>query len=905
MAGRGSLGEAVLDLRAPIKPLERDLNQAKGTVSRVLGGLGGSIRRIFEFAIGNVIANGIQRIGQAIGKLVGNASQAVGRAQMLEKQLQGLLTEQLMYERSADGIYRQIRTFGDASEIASTQVGDLLEFVSQLALASPFETTQVEEIIRLGIAADLTADKVKGFTAAFLDYSAVHGIASSNLAFAADQFLQLRKAGTLTAIDLRQLRRLGIDVAKILGSQMGMSVEQFNKAVKESPELMDRLFDSFVNMATGGAAGAAADMAKTMDGQMATMADIIELGSRNLFRPIFEAISPYTASLLGKLADWATSDELKAIGERAGLAISSGIAGFIGLAKGDRLVAISNLGMAVQAIFGADALPGFFRFIDAIEQIKGIIDTLTAGDTYGAIDKFGDLLGFVFGEDAQIKFQNFREVLTMVNDVLLALGSGDIYEAADSFGLLLERLFGPQALALFNEFREVLTMVNGILLSLFGGDIYGAADQFGLLLERLFGPDALALFNEFRSILTSVNDIFLALGAGDGKAALDAVSDVIQKLFGEDAQMKFENFRTTVANIRDAIVGFFQTVGQKVMEFVMGALPFVLTGVAVLWALIMAFVAAVAPSFTRLWQSAQELFTNLGTWFKTIGLDWGDVGNAFLTVGAIIVGIIILVTGIIAALVNAIISGVAAIVEWWSYMAQHMTQIWDALWAWLQAGFTFLLAILQGDFPLALSVLGDAWSNWWLLVEGVIKLFVDGFTGAFVVIGEILWGFVEGLIVWLDTLFTTISSFDLVSAGKNLVQGFINGITAKFEEAMGIIRGWGEKIKGAIEGALGMKSPSKVTQELGELTAKGYEIGIAGGLADMLRKTGPFLGALNDIPAALLSHTQPRFALAGAEAVAGGQQPINIEINATVANDIDITNLARKVVTEIQRRERR
>jgi phage-related protein len=948
----GSLGEAVLDLSAPIKPLERDLNRAKGTVSRVLGGIGGSIKRIFEFAIGNLVAGGIRQISRALGQLVSNASQAVGRAQMLEKQLQGLLTEQLMYARNADGIYQQVRSFGEASEIAAGQVGDLLEFVSQLALASPFETTQVEEIIRLGIAADLTADKVTGFTAAFLDYAAVHGITSSNLAFAADQFLQLRKAGTLTSIDLRQLRRLGIDVAKILGSQLGMSVEQFNAAVKESPELMDDLFDSFVNMASGGAAGAAADMAKTMDGQMATMADIIELGSRNLFRPIFEAISPLTARMLGKLSDFATSDKLKQIGIDAGFVISNAIVGVTALLKGDDLVAISSFGSIVEKLFGADALPKFFEIVSILRDVRTMFQTLASGDTYGAIDQFGLLLGRVFGEDVMTDFDYFRDIITDINDVFLALAEGDVYGAIENFGVLLQTVFGDEALEAFNWLRQTITDINDIFLTLgkgdtygaielfgellgrvFGqealdafnwlrqtitdindifltlgeGDTYGAVEQFGELLGRLFGPGALDAFNVFRDILTDVNEILLAMGTGDTAGALDLLSILIQKVFGEDAQVKFDNFREKVAEIRDAVIGFFTRIWEAIMRFAMQALPYVVAAITVLWALIKAFVAAISPSFQRLWESAQELWTSLGTLFSTLGLSWATLGNAFMVVGAIIVGIIILATGIIAGFVNAVVSGVAAILEWWSYMAQHMTQVWDALWAWLEAGFTFLLAILEGDFPLALSVLGDAWSNWWLLVEGIIKLFIDGFTGAFVVIGEILWGFVEGLIVWLDTLFTTISTFDLVSAGKDLVQGFINGITSKFEDALAIVSTWGGRIKDAIAGALGMQSPSKVTEELGDLTAEGYSIGIVGGFERLLKRSGPFMAAINAIPDALAMN-QPKFAMAGAGVSAygsGEQQVFEIEINANVAEDIDITKLARRVVSEIQQRERR
>ena len=109
-------------------------------------------------------------------------------------------------------------SFGEASEQAAGQVGDLLDYISDLSIVSPFETSQVEQITQIGLAAKLSADEVKQFTGAFLDYAAVHGV--QDISFDAEQFLQLKQAGALTTMDLRQLRRMGIDVSRIIGTDM-------------------------------------------------------------------------------------------------------------------------------------------------------------------------------------------------------------------------------------------------------------------------------------------------------------------------------------------------------------------------------------------------------------------------------------------------------------------------------------------------------------------------------------------------------------------------------------------------------------------------------------------------------------------------------------------------------------
>jgi len=316
---------------------------ARDRASGVLGKFGGTLGRIAEFAGGTLLAGGLRATAGAISAIGRSAIESVGNAQALEMGLQGLLTEALMYERATNGIYHQTLSFGDASELASEQVQSLLSYIEQTAIVSPFETTQVEQVARIGLAARLSADQVKEFTGAFLDYSAVHGITSSNLSFAAEQFLQLKQAGALTTIDLRQLRRLGIDISRIVGIDMSSSLEEatarfgelspaaqevfsgmdldvkaFNAAAADSPEMIDAIFQKFILLSEEGTAGAAERMAGTVTGMLSTFKDIGEVGSRRLFRPIIEAVSPTVAGILERLSALATGPELAALGEQAG-----------------------------------------------------------------------------------------------------------------------------------------------------------------------------------------------------------------------------------------------------------------------------------------------------------------------------------------------------------------------------------------------------------------------------------------------------------------------------------------------------------------------------------------------------------------------------------------------------------
>ena len=215
-------------------------------------------------------------------------------------------------------VVKQVMDFSEASRIAREQVQDLLRWIERTAIISPFGTEQVQLVAKLGLAAGLSAEQVKDFTRAFLDYAAARGIASSNLAFAADQFLQLRKIGKLTAIDLRQLRRLGINVEKVLFAKLGMSVEEFNKKVAQSPELMDKLFSAFVEYAEEVSPGALERFANSIPGILSTAQDAFEVGAKRMFRPLLEAVSPAIGQLVRRLADFVTGPEIERIGEMLG-----------------------------------------------------------------------------------------------------------------------------------------------------------------------------------------------------------------------------------------------------------------------------------------------------------------------------------------------------------------------------------------------------------------------------------------------------------------------------------------------------------------------------------------------------------------------------------------------------------
>lgn len=254
-------------------------------------------------------ANGLATI-EAQARL----EQMAVQIQATEQDLTGLTRTQTTYATSTETSYKQVRSLAEAQKLAAQQTKELQRFVEDLAVVSPFEEGQVALVSKLAAGAGLGVDAIKNFTTGFLDLSAAVGITSENLAFAGDQLLQVAKVGKLTTIDLRQLRRMGIDLEKIIGTQMSMSIDEFNAAAEKSPEIFNQLFDAVGKFSASNFPGAAKKMATSVSGLKSTFSDLVKVAGRRLFEPLVETLTPTISTLLDNFGGLISGGDLTNIG---------------------------------------------------------------------------------------------------------------------------------------------------------------------------------------------------------------------------------------------------------------------------------------------------------------------------------------------------------------------------------------------------------------------------------------------------------------------------------------------------------------------------------------------------------------------------------------------------------------
>lgn len=117
--------------------------------------------------------------------------------------------------------------------------------------------------------------------------------------------------------------------------------------------------------------------------------------------------------------------------------------------------------------------------------------------------------------------------------------------------------------------------------------------------------------------------------------------------------------------------------------------------------------------------------------------------------------------------------------------------------------------------------------------------------------------------------------------GRDIIQGLINGVTAKFGELKAKMSAMASSVAGAFKGALGIRSPSRVFMGFGANIAEGVAIGIDG-------KTSQAVKASQSMANRLAQTEYSNKVLANTSAGGGGASTIHfsptIQINGNGGN---------------------
>ena len=133
--------------------------------------------------------------------------------------------------------------------------------------------------------------------------------------------------------------------------------------------------------------------------------------------------------------------------------------------------------------------------------------------------------------------------------------------------------------------------------------------------------------------------------------------------------------------------------------------------------------------------------------------------------------------------------------------------------------------VVQGIGDLVRNVLNNLPTFLTQMMEAAVELF----TGIVEAIPEVVPAVLDGIASLLQDVWDAITSFDLIGAGQQLIQGFIDGIASMGQSVLDTVGGIASGAIDTVKGWLGIASPSKVFRQIGGYTMEGLAIGLSDG----------------------------------------------------------------------------
>ncbi len=293
---------------------------------------------------------GLVAAGVALVKAFsGVAREAIGATAAYE-QLQMSMTSLVAKEiRNAD----QTLSMAEAMDKASSRAEDLLQWIQELAIKSPFSQEGVASAFRTALAYGFTSEEAQRLTAATIDFATATGQSVGVMNQVALALGQIKAKGRLAGQEILQLVNAGFAVNPIL-EKLGYTTEDVSKGLVSADEFLLAFTESLEND-FGGAAGRSAE---TINGLMDSLGDLKSVGLRELFGPAIQATLPILSAFVSKIQELMPA--ARAAGQLLGgmvKTLADNKAAFLNAAIGVGVFfAVLNAGTIISAVTGGIGL---------------------------------------------------------------------------------------------------------------------------------------------------------------------------------------------------------------------------------------------------------------------------------------------------------------------------------------------------------------------------------------------------------------------------------------------------------------------------------------------------------------------------------------------------------------------
>ena len=609
----------------------------------------------------------------------------------------------------------------------------------------------------------------------------------------------------------------------------------------------------------------------------------------------------------------------------SGMAALSGAVGGVAANLGGRLFdAIGSLtGEMVAAADGTQKFASTLEFagidtstIDALtastqayadktvydlNDIRNVTAQLASNgvDNYAQLAEAAGNLNAVAGGNADT-FQSVGQVMTQT------AGQGKL--VTENWNQLTDAIPGASG-ALQDAMREAGAFEGNFREAMENGEI--SADEFFAAVQKLGMQDVAIEAATSTSTIEGAMGNLQASVVGVGSQVVSAITPMLTQ--GMTAISTFvSGIPAALAPIGAAIQtalsgGGTEGIAQAISSLMTGISTSLVTGIQTLAAQLPTYMQSVVPILTTgLTTVLTSLMTQLPTILMSlIGLVVTGITSFASSIASqlpiILPQLAAAAMGMINSLVTQVLTNLPTYV---GQMVQAAIQLFQGI---VQAIPQVIPVVVAGITGLVHNVLTNLPSFLGAMINAAVTLF----NGIVTAIPQVVPAVLDGIAQLLQNIWNEITSFDLLGAGADLIQGLIDGIASMGQAVLDTIGGI---VGGAIDwakGLLGIGSPSKLFRQFGDWTMQGLALGIEDGAGDAL---GAMRGVMTDItdmsPTLTVDYATSGYVarmapapIPAANENGGSQAPVNITIDGT-GTTARVQQIALELLDELEREAR-
>jgi tape measure domain-containing protein len=376
---------------ADTRGFDQKSKDVENTLERLSGG------SVFGGFVGAQI---FMQAANALGGLAVEGVQAYASFERLGMSLQTLSAREAMSSGAA-------KNMGQALAMSSGKASELVGWIQQLAVKSPFTREGVATAFRQAMAYGFTTEQTQRLTQAMIDFAAGSGASEGAMSQIALALGQIQAKGRLAGQEILQLVNAGIPVQQILADAFGKSTAEIAKMTEQGLIPANAAIEAIVQSLERDFGGAAERQATSVAGLISSLSDLKDINLTAFFGGFFEEVQPYLTEFVDALSDPAMQENMAALGKSAGeLAVTLIEGGKEILSiwnsipeplRGAAIALISieaatpplmdALGRGAIALQGwgsaLKSLPGFYRDVQAAQALlregAGVFDVMSTG----------------------------------------------------------------------------------------------------------------------------------------------------------------------------------------------------------------------------------------------------------------------------------------------------------------------------------------------------------------------------------------------------------------------------------------------------------------------------------------------------------------------------------------------